>query len=179
MNLLPALGVDAPRSSPHAPPTLLVAPPACLEHRTYAEPYVRGDSDVPPENVERLRILTQPGRGILYSTEFGSRVAWCRDSPLAPLADVTKVHDWAYLRKVKAACSQVANVPSAIGHLDGDTAISHATFVAALAGAGAVTHAIDQVCVCLGVGVGVPLLPRTARNPSSEFESRKRVWSER
>ena len=45
------------------PPTLILAPPACLEHRTVAEPILRGE-DVPPENVRRLHVLTDEGTSL-------------------------------------------------------------------------------------------------------------------
>ena len=41
--------------------TLLVAPPHCLRHLTCPEPIVRGGQDPPPENVNRLRVLTTQG----------------------------------------------------------------------------------------------------------------------
>lgn len=44
-----------------AAPTLVLAPPACLEHRTAPEPILRGGPDPPPENVRRLLVLTDPG----------------------------------------------------------------------------------------------------------------------
>ena len=40
--------------------TLLSAPPACRQHRTAPEPIVRG-TDIPPENVKRLHVLTDLG----------------------------------------------------------------------------------------------------------------------
>ena len=43
------------------PGTLVVAPPACREHRTAPEPLTRGAEDIPPENVRRLHVLTDPG----------------------------------------------------------------------------------------------------------------------
>ena len=62
--------------------TVIVAPPACLDHRTCAEPITRSSNDVPPENSNRLRVLTTEGRGILRSTEFADLVG---DPPfLAP-----------------------------------------------------------------------------------------------
>ena len=42
--------------------TLVLAPPACEAHRTVPEPIVRGGSDLPPENVRRLHVLTSPGQ---------------------------------------------------------------------------------------------------------------------
>lgn len=41
--------------------TLIVAPPQCLGHVTCPDPIRRGGPDPPPENVDRLRVLTTPG----------------------------------------------------------------------------------------------------------------------
>ena len=48
------------------------------------------------------------------------------------------MHDWPYVRSLKQACQAIEDVPSAVSHLDGDTAISRRTFDAALMAAGAV-----------------------------------------
>lgn len=40
--------------------TLISAPPACRQHRTAPEPLTRG-TDIPPENVKRLHVLTDQG----------------------------------------------------------------------------------------------------------------------
>jgi len=61
------------------------------------------------------------------------------------LADILKVHDWGYVLKLQKASESIEDDPTDIRHLDGDTAISHGTFKAALAAAGAVCHAIDEV----------------------------------
>jgi len=42
-------------------PTLIVAPADCFSHRTCPEPIVRDGPDIPPENVNRLKVLTDPG----------------------------------------------------------------------------------------------------------------------
>lgn len=42
-------------------PTLIVAPAECFGHRTCPEPIVRDGPDIPPENVNRLKVLTDPG----------------------------------------------------------------------------------------------------------------------
>ncbi len=44
-------------------PLLFIAPNECFLHRTAPEPIIRGGTDPPPENVHRLRVLTQPGKG--------------------------------------------------------------------------------------------------------------------
>ena len=43
------------------PPTLIVAPEDCYKHRTCPEPITRAGPEVPPENVNRLKVLTHPG----------------------------------------------------------------------------------------------------------------------
>lgn len=40
---------------------LLIAPEECELHRTAPEPMIRGVAEPPPENVNRLRVLTPPG----------------------------------------------------------------------------------------------------------------------
>ena len=45
----------------HAQPTLIIAPAECYSHHTCPEPIVRGGPDIPPENVNRLKVLTDPG----------------------------------------------------------------------------------------------------------------------
>lgn len=61
------------------------------------------------------------------------------------MADVLKVHDWAYVLKLKNATECIDDPQRDIRHLDGDTTISGGTFDAALAAAGAVCHAVDEV----------------------------------
>lgn len=43
-------------------PTLLVAPAECYSHRTCPEPITRDGQEPPPENVNRLKVLTHPGK---------------------------------------------------------------------------------------------------------------------
>lgn len=46
----------------HGPsPTLILAPEECLLHRTHPEPFTRGTAEPPPENVQRLHVLTRHG----------------------------------------------------------------------------------------------------------------------
>merc|ERR1719284_438988 len=88
-------------------PTLLVAPRACMEHRTFPEPYVRGASDVPPENVHRLKVLLHPSTGILHAQEFEGRLVWDIASGPAAMGDILRVHDWPYVRSLKQACQAI------------------------------------------------------------------------
>ena len=50
---------DSPKQ--HAPATLIVAPHACYQHHTCPEPITRATRDCPPENSQRLTVLTDPG----------------------------------------------------------------------------------------------------------------------
>jgi len=157
-----------PSSSPSSPsPTLLIADPTCLEHHT-CTPIIRATHcDPPPENVHRLKVLLDPDTGILHSREFTpcpsslppssssssspssssskGKVEWCHEAPEAPLADLLRVHDFDYLRRIQRVCASLPPSPHAIGHLDGDTAVSRASWTAALRAAGATCLAVDRV----------------------------------
>ena len=82
--------------------TLLLAPPECLEHFTSPQPVVRGAPEPPPENLERIQVLVAPGRGCLRAAEFDGRVEWGGRLRPAPMGDLLRVHDWAYLRTLQA-----------------------------------------------------------------------------
>lgn len=56
-----------------------------------------------------------------------------------------RVHDWMYVRSLRDFCAALPDDPAVTGNLDGDTAVSHGTFPAALAAAGAVCHAVDRI----------------------------------
>jgi hypothetical protein len=133
----------ATKQLPRAP-TLVVTSPDCLQHHTCEPPIVRGLSDAPPENIQRLHTLVGPTHGILRGSLF-SGCAWAEDCHPAAMTDVLRVHDWGYLRKLKDACAGLAGDDTVVHNLDADTAISRGSFRAALKAAGAVCHAIDEV----------------------------------
>lgn len=83
-------------------------------------------------------------QGILRSAEF-TGLQWEEQCAAAPLADVLRVHDWNYVKHLQAKCNAIPAEAAAIGRLDMDTAISHASFATALVAAGAVCRAIDAV----------------------------------
>ena len=152
---------------------LLVAPDKCLEHRTAPEPRPRSAPEPPPENVGRLKVLTDPVDGLLVGSGFvaegeaaeagmkttpkGKKISTSTSSlPHPPLfvarsarraaaADVLRVHDWGYVRALQAACASIPDSTLAVGHLDGDTAVSAKSFDAALVAAGGVCDAVDAV----------------------------------
>lgn len=80
--------------------------------------------------------------GILRGTEFEG-LQWETQAPLASMSDVLRVHEWSYVRELQNLCATLGD--NTIGHLDGDTAVSSGSFKAALAAAGAVIRAVDQV----------------------------------
>ncbi|KAL0048951.1 hypothetical protein WJX82_003017 [Trebouxia sp. C0006] len=125
-------------------PTLIVAPADCFSHRTCPEPIVRDGPDIPPENVNRLKVLTDPATGILRSSEF-STLDWDETSRRGCMADILRVHDWSYVRSLQHMCASIPDIPAVVGHLDGDTAISNGTFRAALAAVGGICNAVDRV----------------------------------
>ncbi|KAK9916049.1 hypothetical protein WJX75_007812 [Coccomyxa subellipsoidea] len=123
-------------------PTLLVAPDECHMHNTCPFPIVRGSRPPPPENINRLHVLTDSELGILRSSEF-SELAWETRPPHARISDILRVHEWSYVRELQSSCAVLGERD--LGHLDGDTAISAGSFTAAMAAAGAVIAAVDRV----------------------------------
>jgi acetoin utilization deacetylase AcuC-like enzyme len=132
--------------------TLIVAPPECGRHLTHpAGPRGQAvNSEPPPENPGRVEVLVDPSRGILRAEALSEKLGlqWA-DKPgeiaPCPMADVLRVHDWPYVRRLEAACAALPEDDDAIGRLDPDTAVSRGTFRAALMAAGAVVHAVDAV----------------------------------
>ncbi|KIY91408.1 hypothetical protein MNEG_16556 [Monoraphidium neglectum] len=125
--------------------TLVLAPPECGEHYTAPQPVRRGGPEAPPENTARLDVLLAEAKGSLQAAEFEGRVEWGGGVAAAPMGDLLRVHDWNYLQGLQAACASIPDAPAAVGRVDADTAISHRTFRAARAAAGAVLQAVDQV----------------------------------
>ena len=137
----------SPRSSLDAghKKTLVVAPPECLNHHTAPWPIARDDDPPPPENVKRLTVLTDSEIGCLKSEVFNSSLIWDERPKKAAIGDILRVHDWSYVLKLQTACQSITSSTLDVRHLDPDTAISHGTFKAAMAAAGAVCHAVDEV----------------------------------
>lgn len=128
-------------------PTLVVAPPECLQHHTTPPP---PGPNAPPENVRRLQCLVDDSRGVLRAREFTYGIDSVGRQPvplieyagarrLAALGDVLRVHDWPYAKKLQSLCQ------SGIGNLDTDTHLSPGSYKAALAGAQAIIGACEEV----------------------------------
>uniref|UniRef100_A0A7S3UAV6 Histone deacetylase domain-containing protein n=1 Tax=Picocystis salinarum TaxID=88271 RepID=A0A7S3UAV6_9CHLO len=148
--------------------TLLLHHEACLKHLTCDPANLRRGRDFPPENLSRLRVLLDDEFGVLKADEFSGstsiygtdvpRYRWEADPPLAPLADILRVHSWPYIQRIKQKVAIAAarellmggtteDVPSepVLVHLDGDTVVSAGTWDAARYAAGAVLKAVDEV----------------------------------
>lgn len=129
--------------------TAIVTNPLCARHYTCPPSQVETPS-APPENTKRLHVLVDGQNGALQGTDLSAQLKWVRNAKLAVLADVLRVHEWSYVRKVQEHCAGISsddpeNEEEGFAHLDGDTAISSDTYNAALAAAGAVCQAVDLV----------------------------------
>jgi len=124
-------------------PTVLLCHELCILHRT-CPPIRRDAPEPPPENVRRLHVLVDPETGILRSGEFGNLV-WKDKARRAAVADILKIHDYSYVESISQMTSTIPDHPSAIAHLDADTAISHWSYEAAMRAAGSVCEAVDKV----------------------------------
>ncbi|KAG5177795.1 hypothetical protein JKP88DRAFT_350538 [Tribonema minus] len=142
-------------------PTLVMKHALCEAHYS-CPPIRRSGPEPPPENVRRLEVIYDEDTGVLSAAEFAG-VEWDADPPRAALADVLRVHEYGYVSRAALAdvlrvheygcisrlqqlCASIPDAPTAIKHLDGDTAVSRASYEAALRAAGSVCSAIDRVC---------------------------------
>ncbi len=117
--------------------TCVITSPKCLGHVTTNQ-----------ESAGRLEVLVGP-TGVLRASEFQA-VEFVEECPPARLVDVTRVHDFEYVNKLRAQCEALepGAAPKPLAHPHGDdldTQLSRGTFVAAMHAAGAVTMAVDRV----------------------------------
>jgi len=82
-------------------------------------------------------VLLHPLRGVLRSQDLRSHLFLQPSTRPAALADVLRVHEWSYVRRVQARCEQLQG--SSLALLDGDTAVCGLSFQAALHAAGDLT----------------------------------------
>lgn len=124
--------------------TFLISHELCMLHRSC--PPIRRDTgmDPPPENIRRLHVIINEKDGILRGGEF-SRMVWQNHSRRAAISDVLKCHEYEYVEKISQMCAAIPDHPSAIAHLDADTAISRWSFESAMRAAGSVCEAVDKV----------------------------------
>eukprot|EP00597_Dinobryon_sp_UTEXLB2267_P005378 CAMPEP_0170065406 /NCGR_PEP_ID=MMETSP0019_2-20121128/5506_1 /TAXON_ID=98059 /ORGANISM="Dinobryon sp., Strain UTEXLB2267" /LENGTH=560 /DNA_ID=CAMNT_0010272269 /DNA_START=242 /DNA_END=1921 /DNA_ORIENTATION=- len=123
--------------------TGILSSPECSRHLT-CSPADLLTASAPPENTRRLEVLLHPERGVLRSQELLPRLWMQPSTQPAALADVLRVHEWSYVRRVQARCEQLQGA-GPLAFLDGDTAVCEHSFDAALHAAGAVCEAVDRV----------------------------------
>lgn len=129
------------------PVTGIITDHACLRHHT-CPPSEATSSTAPPENIHRLEVLIDKQDGVLRSSNIREKLTFVEECREASIADILRVHEWPYLRRVQAKCDNLVENPEAdngIGFLDGDTTISKESFRAALKAAGAVCTSVDLV----------------------------------
>ena len=135
----------------------------------YADVCLLDDLSVCPSS----HVLTNPVVGSLRAAYLQRHLAWDNEPPLATMADVLRVHEYAYVHRIIEACGEArpdgvvpddniadgsASAASAaaaatphtkvhdIKLIDQDTAVSASTFRAALRAAGSMLHAVEAVC---------------------------------
>ncbi|KAL3936097.1 MAG: hypothetical protein SGBAC_008516 [Bacillariaceae sp.] len=143
----PLSGVVAPARDLIVDPdgkTIVLTHELCGLHKTCSPIRRDPNSEPPPENVRRLHVLTDDETGILRSGEF-SKCIWENETRRAAMVDVLKCHEYNYVESISQLCSSIPDHPSAIAHLDADTAMSRWSFEAALRAAGSVCEAVDKV----------------------------------
>ncbi|EKX72679.1 histone deacetylase, putative [Theileria equi strain WA] len=134
--------------------TWIITHPTCLHHLATPEP-----TDAPnkrhrliityPENPTRLEAIISNENGILRSDTL-KNVKLVHSPPPAALADILRVHDWAYvdklLEQVQVAQKRWVTHPYWPVLADGDTPVTPHSWSAALYAAGSVISAVDAVC---------------------------------
>eukprot|EP00916_Digyalum_oweni_P021661 GHVL01035942.1.p1 GENE.GHVL01035942.1~~GHVL01035942.1.p1 ORF type:complete len:562 (-),score=98.71 GHVL01035942.1:414-2099(-) len=124
------------------------------------------------ENPHRLQVLVDDNRGILTTGFFKNRGLMIRDPPLARISDVLRVHEWAYIHSVLMMIKKIESRVEQ-GLADAyqefppctDAELSVNSWKAALAAAGTVISAVDEVannqskCFCVVRPPGHHLAP--------------------
>ena len=59
------------------------------------------------ENPDRLSVLLQPPFGILLSDFFINNCQFKQETKLAAIADIVRVHDFAYVNNIKNLCGEM------------------------------------------------------------------------
>jgi acetoin utilization deacetylase AcuC-like enzyme len=101
------------------------------------------DEGFPPDHVGRLTCLLDEQTGTLRTTEF-VEVAMDGAAPRCAIADVLRVHEYAYVKRIEDLCAGLEG--DTLGSLDPDTTVSAASFDAAMHAAGAVCEGVRRVC---------------------------------
>lgn len=136
--------------------TVLVTSPLCLDYHT-CPPAALRTPIAPPENARRLTVLMDAQAGSLRAADLRGGTRWIENAEPAPLGDVLRVHEWAYVRALQAKCQGLEG--DELASMDPDTVISSGSYRAALGAAGAVCRAVDEVVRGGAVNAFCPVRP--------------------
>jgi acetoin utilization deacetylase AcuC-like enzyme len=117
----------------------------CWQHYTCPNPITRSGNHPPNENVGRLEVLLNEDYGTFCANEFSEGCLVVKEPQKVALSHILRVHDYHYVRKIQKLCESIPDDPRCVSHLDGDTAVSHRSYEAALRAAGSVVEAVDAV----------------------------------
>ena len=82
--------------------------------------------------------------GLLRAREFKGKVLYEDNPKRVNFADVLRVHDYQYIRKIQHLCTSIPDEPTEVANIDDDTTVSHRSYESALRAAGAVISAVDK-----------------------------------
>ena len=129
--------------------TIVVTHELCKEHASLPpslrelQKYVFAQRKYQAENPYRIYVLQEQHIASLLIDEFADNLLWVKEPPLANIADVLRVHEYSYYSTLK---NKIKNAKEeGPEHLDRDTMISKESLDSALAAAGSVICAIDEV----------------------------------
>ena len=109
--------------------TAVFSPDDCLDHGSFQH----------QESPARITAI----RAALSGSEFDA-LRWSSNQTAAPITDVLRVHDLAYVEHVRTACA-LSTATATTGKLDVDTLMTSGSLRAALVAAGAACAAVDAV----------------------------------
>lgn len=128
--------------------TAIISNPLSVRHHSCPPSSVTLQT-APPENTRRIEVLVDDQMGVLGSSDLKSNLTYVKESKLAVISDILRVHEWSYVRKVQECCASIesSDPEDADGllQLDGDTTVSRDSYLAAVAAAGAVCEGVDMV----------------------------------
>jgi len=99
-----AIGVEKTKGNNN---TLVMTHPICVKHLT-CEPSALSRNtkqSAPSENIRRLTVLCAEKSGALRASEF-EHLEW-KVAPRASMADVLRVHDYAYVSAIQRICNEM------------------------------------------------------------------------
>lgn len=109
------------------------------------------------ENAERLEILMKEPFGVFHGDSLKGKVNLKSEFPDGQLGDIILAHDGSYVHFIKKACENI--IDGEMMQLDGDTALTHESWPAAIKAVGAVVAACKEVIEGKKRNAFVPVRP--------------------